>query len=141
MKPYLSVQAVLFLFIGLGQIACQQTPVDCVKCTPCGEQQGLERLKMLRASTGTSNEGGLWVYEQDKVAWTTVSFNMNPRKNFIGIEQGSPHHIYIIELVSSDAGAQPEYYWIDSTQTQICSIPALEHPRRGYNQFYTLIYK
>lgn len=43
--------------------------------------------------------------------------------------------------MSSDIGARPEYYWIDSAQTDICEIVTLEHPRQGYHQFNTMIYR
>lgn len=135
-------QPVLFtsfaLLVCLAHIYCQQPAPQCVRCTPCGEQQGLERLVMQSISTG---EGPQWSYVKEGIQMTSVLFLESPRKNLIASQGSDPNYIYIIELLSSDKGAQPEYYWIDSAQTDLCEIAALEHPRRGYHQFNTMIYR
>ena len=128
---------ILTILSCLTRICGQKTITQCVRCTPCGEQQGLERLSM---SSIPGKGGDQWSYVQDGIEWTSVLFADNPRKNYIESESSNPNYIYIVELLSSDIGAQPEYYWIDAAQTDICEIAALEHPRRGYHQFTTMIY-
>lgn len=129
----------LFAFLlCLTQIYCQQQVGKCVRCTPCGEQKGLDRLAMQKVASG---DGDQWTYAEGGRQWTSVIFATSQRKNFLQTESGNQNFIYIIELLSSDIGAQPEYYWIDSSTTDLCEIAALEHPRRGYHQFNTMIYR
>lgn len=129
---------ILALLAYLSHTHCQSPVPQCVKCTPCGEQKGLQRIPMQKIR---DEDGDAWAYMEDNIAWTTVLFATSARRNFIQSEKSNPNDIYIIELISIDIGAQPEYYWIDSAQTPMCEIAALEHPRRGYHQFNTMVYR
>lgn len=82
-----------------------------------------------------------WRYPSGDPMWAAVEFDTDTSGNYIMRGDYGPKHIYIIEMVSSDIGAQPEYFWIDTSETDVCSIESLNHPRRSYHRFNIIIYQ
>lgn len=111
---------------------------SCVRCTPCGEQISKARLEMV---ADPSMGHMYWKYPSTEPFWTAVKFSDNSKENFIITGDNVEKHIYIIEMKSSDIGAQPEYFWIDSDKTETCVIDSLEHPRISYHSFNTIVYQ
>lgn len=84
---YLTLLATFSLLGCMIRTSSQNYIQHCVRCTPCGEQQRLERLPM--KSVPSLEGGDQWSYIEGRTQWTSVLFAETPRKNYIESERNN----------------------------------------------------